>query len=70
MSKQKSNEQAKRSERRKQSVPDTGQGAAGDFGSDADVGEDDGSGSNEKAKNSKQKNPIPIKRKDKTDASA
>ncbi|GCC50327.1 hypothetical protein SanaruYs_05420 [Chryseotalea sanaruensis] len=70
MSKHKSNGQAKPSERTKQTVPDTGQGAAGDLGSDADVGENDGSGNNEPSKSDKEKSLIPIKRMDKKDASA
>jgi hypothetical protein len=70
MSKHKSNGQAKRTERTKQSVPDTGQGAAGDLGSDADVGEHGGSGNNEPTDIDKQKSLIPIKRKDKKDASS
>ena len=46
-------------------TPDTGQGAAGDFGSDADVGRDRVSGNDDKsAKDTQDGSPVPVKRQD------
>lgn len=46
-------------------TPDEGQGPAGDFGSDADVGKDRVSGNDDKSKKeTQQSSPVPVKRKD------
>lgn len=64
MSKQKGEEREEDKRQKDKSIPDSGQGSAGNFGSDGDLGK----GDNEKLKERSQSSPGTVKRKPKTES--
>jgi hypothetical protein len=70
MNKQKGSEREEDRKRKAPSIPDTGQGAAGNLGSEGDQGKDRVSDNDEKSNTDGQVIPIPIKRKAKADSNS
>jgi len=68
MKKQKGSEREEDRKRKAPSIPDTGQGAAGNLGSEGDQGKDRVSDNDES--NTGEVIPIPIKRKAKADSNS